>query len=167
MPDWLTHVIIGWGIFNLLTIRWKNIQQFKSAVIVGSILPDLWNIRLILEQIGLDLTWQLYVFHTPLGALLTALLISLIFFKEDVWSQGAFFLAIGVGLHLALDLTLRHIGGGHYVLFPISWQLYELGIFWPETFTPLFLAVIFGTASYIFTKHVKENKGTNYTNKIG
>lgn len=152
MPDWLTHVFIGWGIFNLLIFRFNSIDQFKSSVIVGSVLPDLWNIRLMLDPMGYELTWQLYVFHTPLGAFLTALLISLIFFKEDVWKKGAIFLIFGVGLHLAMDLTLTHIRGGHYVLFPISWHLYELGIFWPETFTTLWLALGFWGTTILLNK---------------
>ena len=135
MPDLLTHVLVGWGISNLLILRNKDLELFKPAIIVGSVLPDLWSFRMITDLIGINLNWQLYVFHTPVGTAITALLIGLVFLKEDVWKQGTIFLVLGAELHLMLDLTLHHIEGGHYILFPISWQLFELRIFWPESFT--------------------------------
>ena len=155
MPDWLTHVLVGLGVSNLLIYQRRDLEQFKPAIIVGSILPDLWSIRLILELIDINLAWQLYVFHTPIGAALTALLVGLVFFKKDIWKLGTFFLIAGAQLHLALDLTLHHIEGGHYILFPISWQLFELKIFWPESFTTLWLAIGFWGISFWLHKRGK------------
>ena len=153
MPDWLTHILIGWGVANFIVIKRKDLELYKAALIIGSILPDLWHIRMLIDYVsGIDLTWPLYVFHTPLGATIVAMLTGLLFLKENYWKQGTLFLLGGASLPFCLDLTLNHIEGGHYILFPFSKQLFELKIFWPETFTFLWIALVFWGISQVLTK---------------
>ena len=153
MPDWLTHVLIGWGVANFLVLKRKDFELYKAALIIGSILPDIWHIRILIDYVsGINLTWPLYAFHTPLGAAVVAVLIGLLFLKEKYRKQGTLFLMGGVSIHFCLDLMLNHIEGGHYLLFPFSKQLYELKIFWPETFTFLWIALVFWGISQILSK---------------
>lgn len=157
MPDWLTHVLIGWGIFNLLTLRISDIDSFRPAIIVGSVLPDLWYAQMIVFQLGIDLSWYLYILHTPIGSVIMSLLIGLIFLKDNVWKRGTLFLMIGAIIHLILDVLLKHINGGHYLLFPFSLRLFELDLFWPESFAFLMIALIFWGITYLLTNNMKSH----------
>lgn len=157
MPDWLTHVLVGWGIFNLLTLRKSEIEAFRPAIIVGSILPDLWYAQMIIFQLGIDISWYFYILHTPIGSVLVSLLIGLIFLKDNVWKRGTLFLMIGAIIHLILDVMLKHINGGHYLLFPFSLRLFELDLFWPESFAFLMLALVFWGITYLLTNNRKSN----------
>ncbi|MFX0199955.1 MAG: metal-dependent hydrolase [Candidatus Hodarchaeota archaeon] len=161
MPDWLTHVLVGWGIFNLLTLQKSDIEPFKPAIIVGSVLPDLWYARMIIEPLlDIDLTWYLYILHTPIGSILMSLLIGLIFLKDNVWKLGTLFLMIGAIIHLILDVMLKHINGGHFLLIPFSLRVFELDIFWPESFAFLLIALIFWGITYLLTIKMKCNPKT-------
>lgn len=157
MPDWLTHVLVGWGIFNLLTLRKSDIEPFRPAIIVGSVLPDLWYVRMIIFPLGIDLSWYLYVLHTPIGSVLMSLLIGLIFLKENVWKRGTLFLIIGAIIHLILDVMLKHINGGHYIFFPFSLRVFELDLFWPESFSFLMIALVFWGITYLMTNNMKSH----------
>lgn len=160
MPDWLTHVLIGWGIFNLLTLRISDIDPFRPVIIVGSVLPDLWYAQMIVFQLGIDLSWYLYILHTPIGSVIMSLLIGLIFLKDNVWKRGTLFLMIGAIIHLILDVLLKHINGGHYLLFPFSLRLFELDLFWPESFAFLIIALIFWGITYLLTNNMKSHFNT-------
>lgn len=157
MPDWLTHVLVGWGIFNLLTLRKSDIEPFRPAIIIGSVLPDLWYARMIIFQLGIDLSWYLYILHTPIGSVLISLLIGLIFLKDNIWKQGTLFLMIGAIIHLILDVMLKHINGGHYLLFPFSLRLFELDLIWPESFAFLIIALVFWGITYLLANNMKSH----------
>lgn len=160
MPDWLTHVLMGWGTFNLLMLRKSDIELFRPAIIVGSVLPDLWYVRMIFFRFGIDLSWYLYILHTPIGSAMMSLLIGLIFLKDNVWKRGTLFLMIGAIIHLFLDVMLKHINGGHYLLFPFSLHLIELDLFWPESFTFLLIALVFWGITYFLTIYTKSHSKT-------
>ena len=72
MADWLTHTLVGW-------ITGKTTRQDAAVVVVGSLLPDLTKISLVLTWLGLNDYAVLDSLHTPVGALLVASIIALFF----------------------------------------------------------------------------------------
>ena len=76
--------------------------------------------------------------HTPVGMLLSAYAISLLFVAEQ--RVGIFWnLLGGMLLHMAIDLLQSHLGVGYPLLFPFSTRAFELGVIGSEATVPLAL----------------------------
>ncbi len=112
MPDWFTHTLVGW-------ITGKTTKQDIALVVIGSLIPDLVKMNLVVKRLGFR-EFQIFdPLHTPVGALLVAGIITLLFLD----SKKAFFsLCIGVITHFILDFFLVHVSGGMLLLFPFSWE---------------------------------------------
>jgi hypothetical protein len=116
MPDWLSHTLLGW-------ITGKTTKQDVALVVIGALIPDLVKINLMFTWLGIY-DYQFFdPLHTPLGALLVAGMIALFF--PDI--RKAFLpLVIGLSTHFILDFFLVHVHGGIKLLFPFSWEGWQL-----------------------------------------
>lgn len=140
MPDWLTHSLVGW-------ITGKTIKQEVSLVVVGSLIPDITKLYLLFDLILQEQADDLFLpIHTPFGALLIALIIALFF--QDV--KKAFIpLMIGVATHFILDMFLLNVSGGMPLLFPFSWEEWQLDLIRSDDYTMTIVAIIAALIVYV------------------
>jgi hypothetical protein len=125
MPDWLAHVLFAYVLCSILGMKFKLFTKENTAlVMVGALIPDLVKVELGFDLIGMDVSDFLAPLHTPIGSLLSAALIALLF-TEVVVVFSLF--VLGFTTHFALDLLLGHVSGGMLLLFPVSWEEYQLG----------------------------------------
>lgn len=132
MPEWMTHIIIGYLIAEGLRV------DKKSLVLLGALIPDLITkfIMVFRYFIPLPTLSPLIVFHIPIGSLLLAVAISPLFREKN----ATYLLSVGVLSHLLLDTTLKF--SGVMYLWPLSWKSYALNIFWTESAYPLMISLI-------------------------
>lgn len=132
VPDWLAHVLMAYLVCQVLGWRIKSFDGANTAlVVVGSLIPDLVKVGIVLGVLGVAAWDLLDALHMPVGSLLSVALISAFFLRP----REAFpFMVLGVGTHYALDMLLRHVSGGMLMLFPFSWGRYQLGLIGCEDF---------------------------------
>ena len=116
MPDWFTHTLVGW-------ITGKTLKTDIALVIIGSLIPDLVKINLAFTWLHINDHGFFYPLHTPIGALLICGIIALLFPNPK---QALPPLIIGVTTHFILDFLLIHAHGGMKLLYPFSWQEWQL-----------------------------------------
>lgn len=110
-------------------------SRFVPIAALGVLLPDL-SARAVPVAIGsaieaglplpLEAVWPWSAFHEPLGVVLVATGLSLLFVERDrrgVWRA----LVLGGAAHLCLDLLQDHHGRGYALLAPFSTLTFELG----------------------------------------
>ncbi|MDS0474396.1 metal-dependent hydrolase [Natrinema sp. 1APR25-10V2] len=153
MPDLLTHVLVGYSIGTLLSLRDERIRSAQvSLVMAGALSPDLAKVRLFLPAdivqavVGVPFSWA--PLHTlggtllvvPLGALLVA---------PEYRRQAVALIALGAASHHALDVALLTATGESYaVFFPISqYRLPSLDLYlstdrWPAIVSGALAAVL-------------------------
>lgn len=131
MADLLTHAFVGYTIGLILSWRYEKLRSpHITAIMVGTTLPDLIRISLILnpikigEFVGVPFSWT--PIHVAGGALLIIAIGSLLSIPKE--SKMIFILlAIGTISHLFLDSLLITASGYSYALF---WPFLE---FHPST----------------------------------
>lgn len=130
MPDWLTHVLFAWALWNILSLKFN--MPFRGVFIVGSLLPDIDKVEMM---IPVNAEPFLSVFHTPVGALITSGIISRALFRDHI-KQAHIFIALGIGsiFHLLLDLMGKSMDGRVMLFFPFSFGSYSFNIFAQEDF---------------------------------
>jgi hypothetical protein len=139
MSDWLTHSLVGW-----MTGKITGLEV--SLLLLGSVLPDVNKISLVFQWVGnLRMETFFLPLHTPFGALLLAGGIAL-FFKD--LPKAFLSLGVGVGAHFCLDVLLVEVGGGEPLLFPLSWQGWQLGVI-PASDYNLWITLYVLIASFI------------------
>jgi membrane-bound metal-dependent hydrolase YbcI (DUF457 family) len=129
MPDWLTHSLVGW-------ITGKTTRQEVSVVVVGSLLPDLVKVDLLVPWYTSGFFEPL---HTPVGAVLVAGLVALLF--PDI-RRVFVLLLLGVCTHFILDFFLVHVQGSLKLLFPFSWEGWQYPLIRPEDYLITVVAVL-------------------------
>jgi hypothetical protein len=118
MPDWFSHTLIGW-------ITGKTTKIDIGLVVIGALLPDISKINLIFTWLEMKQTILFNPLHTPIGVVLLAGILALLF--KDI--KKAFLpLGIGVLTHFLLDFLLINTSGGMNLLFPFSWEEWQLQI---------------------------------------
>lgn len=137
MPDWTTHVIAGW-------ITGKATKSDVSLVVAGSLLPDIFKIQMLFDALQINTHGFFDPLHTPCGTLLIALMLSLLF---KMAGRAFIFLMMGASTHYLLDFFLMHAAGGMKMLFPFSWEEYQIhiissGNYW-VTVSALIIGAIF------------------------
>lgn len=149
MPDWFTHTLVGW-------ITGKTSKQDISLVVVGTLLPDVCKLYLLFNLIVQGKTDEIFLpIHTPFGALLIALIIALLF--PDV--KKAFIpLALGLTTHFILDFFLLNVSGGMPLLFPISWQEWQLDFIRSDDYTITLLAILATVIVYLSYRLYEKRK---------
>ncbi len=155
MPDWIAHIIIG-----LIVAELFNIKK-KSLVVLGSVLPDiLVKLELLSIFFPIDkyaITWIFNPLHTPLGIVLFSLLLLPLFDFDK--PKAYFLLFIGWSSHLIADLVNKHILlGQNLLLFPFSWENFELGLVWPDQYYIILLPLTIIYSAILIHKYYKNHK---------
>ena len=121
MADLLTHALVAFSIGTVLSWRFEKITpQFITLIMIGSVLPDLTRIGLIIKSawieksLGIPFSWQ--PLHTIGGVVIVILLISLLVGKKDNKTILPL-LALGAFSHLFLDAFLIKASGHSYTMF--------------------------------------------------
>ena len=139
MPEWVTHVLIGLVLAELLFI------PKRSVVLLGAILPDLFA-KLVLLRLFIPIPHWNYSFlsmaHTPFVLFLVCLLLAPLFRYE--YRKIVYWLMVGGLSHIFSDMLLKHyLGGGMALLFPFSNMKFSLGLFWPdESYLLLYIMIL-------------------------
>ncbi len=129
-------------------------------LLTGVILPDLLarapgvGLKVLQDQgllAGLSIrdSWIYLGFnfpHTPIGIVLVSLLVAIVLPRWVVGSQTrgqvAYWLCLGGGLHLVVDLLQKHLKPGYFLFYPFSTQAFEFGLIRSDG-SALFLPVLF------------------------
>lgn len=123
MADLLTHIFVGYTIGMVLTWKYDKLKSAHvTAVMVGSTLPDLVRIRLLLDPVkieqvlGIPFSWG--PLHTAGGVIIIVAIGSLLSVPKE-FKVIFILLLIGAASHLLLDALLISVSGYSYaVLWP-------------------------------------------------
>jgi hypothetical protein len=119
MSDWLTHSLVGW-------IVGKITRQDVGLVVIGALLPDVDKFYLVVNGLFNIHSEPFFLpLHTPIGALLLAGTVAVLF--TDI-KRAFISLGVGVTTHFVLDIVFFEIGGGIRLLFPFSWEGWQLNL---------------------------------------
>lgn len=129
MPDWITHVLLGWAAVEVISFKYPRVLRYRGIALIGSILPDLGHFTLLLGETGSRLSLYFFPLHSPLGAGLLILGISFLT-RRKYLRLILPLLALGAYLHLAADFLIVTLTGKLPLLFPFSFDLFGSGIFY-------------------------------------
>ena len=150
MPDWITHILIPWTLCTILGFKFKQFSQQNIAVVLtGALIPDIFKIYLVLNQIGIQIGSFLTPIHLPLGSILIAGIISLFFVERRLIF---FFLILGVSTHYALDFLM--LNGGMSFLYPFSPLKWQIGIISMTDYNITIISIIAAIIVYYIYKNV-------------
>jgi len=149
MPDWLTHTLIGW-------ITGKTTKLDVSLVVIGALIPDISKLSMLFDWVlSRGLTNFLNPIHTPVGAFLIVCVIALFF--EDT-KKVFLYLGVGVMTHFIFDIFLLNVSGGTLLLFPFSWDEWQLGFIRSDDYTMTIFAIIAAIGAYSIFYYYQERK---------
>lgn len=155
MPDWLTHSLVGW-------ITGKTIKQEVGLIVIGSLIPDISKLYLFFDWLLQIKTEPFFLpIHTPLGAVLIACVIALLF--QDI-KKALLPLGIGIATHFILDFLLVNISGGMPLAFPFSWEEWHLDLIRSDDYTMTIYAVVAAIIVYLVFYFHKKRKSTQHKN---
>jgi LexA-binding, inner membrane-associated putative hydrolase len=157
MPDWIVHITVAWILCRLLSFKYPQFDPNNTIlVMIGSVLPDAVKVGLLFDLLGHD--WWNYIsaLHLPLGTLILAGLLSLLFQEK----KAAFlFLSLGILTHFLLDLLLIQPGDGIYLFYPISWLGFHLDLVPTTDYNITIIALAIALLVYLVTKwYERKNK---------
>ncbi|SNR25693.1 metal-dependent hydrolase [Halorubrum vacuolatum] len=127
MAEWLTHVLVAYALFTIVSwfVEWVD-QRWVAVAMIGSILPDLNRIDLLVSDeaveylLGIPFSWD--GLHTLGGSILLAGIGALLFHTARERRRAFVLLSGGAVSHLVVDLPQRYADGlmlsGQYA-FPI------------------------------------------------
>ncbi|RAW44738.1 metal-dependent hydrolase [Halorubrum sp. 48-1-W] len=129
MADLFTHVLIGYALGVALSWRYEWISYpFVTAVMIGSTLPDLNRIVLVVPEetmaalLGLPFTWS--PLHRVGGTLVVVCIGALV--VPSAYRRVVFaLLSVGAGSHYVVDLLLYKPSG---VTSPLFWPFVTHGL---------------------------------------
>ncbi len=149
MPDWITHILVAWTACTLLSFKFKQFNAENTVIVmIGSLIPDIFKIYIPLELLGFYTQDFIMPLHLPIGSLIMAAIISL-FFKEK--KTIFMFLILGVFTHFALDSLLTYVSGGMLLLFPFSWETWQLRIIPVDDYNTMILALFIAVFVYVIS----------------
>lgn len=125
MPDWLTHVLVGYVVGSVLAHRSDRLdRRHVTLAMVGALLPDLSKAELVVPAadlsaaLGVPIHWS--ALHTIPATVLVAAGIALLL-PPRIRRAGFALLVLGGCTHHALDLLLVQPTGTTYpALWPLS-----------------------------------------------
>ena len=146
MPDWLAHVLFAYILCSVLGLKFRVFNKGNTAlVMVGALIPDLVKIGLGFDLFGIAVWDFIAPLHTPVGSVLSAGLIALLF--SEVFIVFALFV-VGFTTHFVLDLLLGHVSGGMLLFFPVSWHEYQLGLIYSDNYSVALILLFL--AAFVF-----------------
>lgn len=116
MAEWLTHVLLAYAAFRMLSwyVEWIN-DQWISIGMIGAILPDLSRLKLVIPSdivtylIGVDFDW--FGLHT-IGGIILLSGVGALLFRNSSDRQRAFVMLLGGSIsHIIVDLPQRYADG--------------------------------------------------------
>lgn len=157
MAEWLTHVLVAYGLFTALgwVVDWLE-PRWVAVAMVGSILPDLNRLDLLVssEQVsavlGVPFDWA--GLHTVGGAVVLSGIGALLF--SDPQHRRRAFLALSGGAlsHLLLDVPQAYADGltlTNLYLYPLpAWRVPTPG--WYVSADRWVVLVAFGFALVVY-----------------
>ncbi|WP_414468866.1 metal-dependent hydrolase [Methanobacterium sp. ACI-7] len=156
MPDWITHVLVAWTLTTVLGFRYKKFSQPNAAIVMlGALIPDIYKINLLSDQLGLYFNDFLTPIHLPIGSLLIAALFSLFFSNRK---SIFLFLIMGIATHYMLDLLL--FSGGMAIFYPLNPLKFQIGIISITDFNITLISIILAFFVFIAYKMVDKKKIT-------
>lgn len=125
MPDWLTHVLVGYALATALSVRYDWIgPRYVTLAMAGALVPDLAKAKLVVPSdavaaaLGVPFDWA--AFHTLGGSLVVVCIVAL-WLPATYRRAGLLVLALGASSHHALDLLLTQSSGTTYqFLWPLT-----------------------------------------------
>ena len=151
MADWLTHSLVGW-------ITGKTTRQDIALLVIGALIPDLTKLNLGFVWLGFKNYHLFEPLHTPIGACLIAGIIALCFQEP----KKAFLpLGIGVLTHFILDFFLIHVHGGIQLLFPFSWEGWQIYVYRSDDYLVTVIAVLVALLVYAVSWYYEQRKKSN------
>lgn len=149
MPDWITHILVAWTSCRLLGFKYKQFNAENTVIVmIGSLIPDIFKIYIPLELLGIYTQNLIMPIHLPIGSLIMASIISLFFKEKKIIFM---FLIFGVFTHFALDSLLTYVSGGMLLLFPFSWQTWQLRIIPLDDYNTMILAMFIAVFVYFIS----------------
>ena len=159
MPDLLTHVLVGYSIGTLLSVRYKRVRPAQvTLVMIGALSPDLRKIAPVIPTGPLEVVTGGPISWTPLhtlgGSVLVVLLGSLLVAPE-YRRQAIALIAIGAASHHALDIALLTATGESYaVFFPVStYRLPSPGLYLSTDRWPVAVAGVLAVGSWVVRRY--------------
>jgi hypothetical protein len=130
MADLVTHGCIAF------LLKAPTRRRHVAAFVAGNLLPDLLSrvpfgiamwIHRHVHPLPLELVYGWEPLHLPVGMAVAAWALAGLFPREQRRGVGLNLL-LGMLVHLAVDVTQRHLGGGYLLLWPLSLWSWELGL---------------------------------------
>ncbi|HLD72423.1 MAG TPA: metal-dependent hydrolase [Candidatus Nanoarchaeia archaeon] len=157
MPDWLTHLLIGLILIELIPLKKKG---WKSLILLGTILPDILTKLLLVEKwVPLPEGFSiLTTFHKPFILILFILLVAPLF--RSTYRIIVFALSLGTASHILSDFMLHHLdpASGIMLLYPFSLERFSLGWIWPEESYLIFIPLLLVYLGIILFKSLLKKK---------
>lgn len=128
MSDWLTHILIGWAIFEVISYYKPKLEKYRSLFLLGSILPDIGVISMFLSHPSVS--YLSFPFKSFFGIFLFSSILLLLFLSPKQPLKTPFlFLVSPAFLHLLLDSLYWSWLGRLAPFFPLSLTKFGLNIF--------------------------------------
>lgn len=163
MAELFTHVLAGFIIATIASWRYEWITPpLVVACMVGAAIPDLNRIRLIVPADTITaltgLPWSLGITHRGGGALLIALILTLLVAKD--YRKPVFaLLCVGIASHLIIDYFLwQPTGTTNLMLWPfaditIDYQgFYRSSDRWTAVVSILLAGIVLGIDRFVITR---------------
>lgn len=148
MADWFTHTLVGW-------ITGKTIRQDIALVVIGSLIPDLSKMNIALVVLSAPDHSVFDPLHTPIAAILIAGLIALVFPNL----KNAFLaLLLGLSTHFLLDFFLAHPYSNMILLFPFSWDGWQVSVYTSDDYRVTILALLAALLIYVCYRYYERKK---------
>jgi len=160
MPDWIVHICVAYLVCRILYFKFPMFDSANTVLaMVGSILPDLVKLQIILGHFGIHLSDFLPAFHTPVITFIIAGIISLFFENKRV---AFLFLVIGAATHFIMDLLLVDPEGGIYLFFPFNWQMFHINLIAPDDYMITFVILTLTIIVYLLGLWIKKYQKSPY-----
>ena len=160
MPDFLTHVLVGYTLAAMLSLRHNWIKRSDVTVcMAGALAPDLSKIELLISSttveslIGAPFDW--FAFHT-LGGVTVSIAVGSLLVTDSERRRVFGLLALGAGSHLFLDTLLVNVSGYSY---PVFWPVTMYhpptpSLFWSSDRWPLAVAAVSSCITWSVRGHI-------------
>ncbi|MHA1264768.1 MAG: metal-dependent hydrolase [Candidatus Helarchaeota archaeon] len=162
MPDWLTHLFLGyiiiWGVSKIPKYD-QALRKYYWFFIIGMLMPDIERIFSIIANLTNNVLFieiaavLTGVFHSILGVLIISLFLTSFFPHEvDTFRIFLTFFIGGMG-HLFTDAIMWPWGGmGINFFYPLNGPefAFSFHLVWPGGFIPLIITSIMCVGTLIF-----------------
>ena len=150
MPDWITHIAVAYTLCTILGFKYKQFNTANTVIaMVGSILPDLVKVGLVGEYFGFGIWNFLWPIHLPVGSLIIAGIISLLFQNKKT---TFLFLSLGVATHYVLDMLNYNVSGGMALLYPFYWGQWQFHLISTDNFYLPLAALLLALIVYLISR---------------